>query len=48
MRPRLTTAGGERIKALERENREPREANEIARKASEYSEQEDLDWLFKR
>ncbi len=36
MRPGLTTAEGVRIKALERENRELRQANEILRKASAY------------
>ena len=34
--PGLTTAEKERLKALERENRELRHANEILRKASAY------------
>ena len=34
VRPGLTSAEGERLKALERENRELRRANEILRKAS--------------
>ena len=36
VRPGLTSAEGERLKALERENRELRRANEILRKASAY------------
>jgi hypothetical protein len=36
MRPGATTDERERIKALERENRELRQANEILRKASAY------------
>ncbi|EFH10678.1 ISHne1, transposase OrfA [Pseudoroseomonas cervicalis ATCC 49957] len=36
LRPGATRAGGERIKALEREVREVRQANEILRKASAY------------
>jgi transposase-like protein len=48
MRPGLTTAEGERIKALERENRELRQANEILRKASAYFAQAELDRPFKR
>ena len=35
-RSRPTSAEGERMKALERENRELRQANEILRKASAY------------
>jgi transposase-like protein len=35
-RPGVTTDERERIKALERENRELRQANEILRKASAY------------
>jgi transposase-like protein len=35
-RPGLTTEERERLKALERENRELRRANEILRKASAY------------
>ena len=37
----------EKLKALERENRELRQANEILRKASEYSAQAELDRAFK-
>ena len=36
VRPGLTSAEGERLKALERENRELHRANEILRKASAY------------
>ena len=39
----LTTAERERIKALERENKELRQANEILRKASAYFAQAELD-----
>lgn len=38
-----TTAERERIKALERENKELRQANEILRKASAYVAQAELD-----
>lgn len=38
----------DRIKVLERENRELRQANEILRKASAYFAQAELDRLFKR
>ena len=38
----------ERVKALERENRELRQANEILRKASAYFAQAELDRPFKR
>ena len=38
----------EKIKALERENRELRQANEILRKASAYFSQAELDRPFKR
>ena len=38
-----TSAESERIKALERENRELRQANEILRKASAYFAQAELD-----
>ena len=38
-----TTEDRERIKALERENRELRQANEILRKASAYSARAELD-----
>lgn len=40
-----TTADQERIRALERENRELRQANEILRKASAYFAQAELDRL---
>jgi transposase-like protein len=42
-RPGSTTDERERIKALEREVREPRQANEILRKASAYFAQAELD-----
>ena len=43
-----TTEDGARMKALERENRELRQANEILRKASAYFAQAELDRPFKR
>ena len=43
LRAGSTTAERERIKALERENRELRQANEILRKASAYFAQAELD-----
>ena len=43
-----TTADKERIKALEREVRELRQANEILRKASAYFAQAELDRPLKR
>ncbi len=43
-----TTQDADRIKALERENRELRQANEILRKASAYFAQAELDRPFKR
>ncbi len=43
-----TTAERERIKELEREARELRQANEILRKASAYFAQAELDRPFKR
>ena len=43
----LTTAERDRIKILERENRELRQANEILRKASAYFAQAELDRRFK-
>lgn len=43
----LTSQEQERIKALERENRELRQANEILRKASAYFAQAELDRRFK-
>src|SRR5271155_285365 len=42
-----TTEERERIKALERENRELRQVNEILRKASAYFAQAELDRRFK-
>ena len=48
VRPGPTTPESERIKALERENRELRQANEILRKASAYFAQAELDRPFKR
>ena len=42
-RPGATTGERGRIKALERENRELRQANEILRKASAYFAQAELD-----
>src|SRR5437763_7139206 len=47
LRPRPTSAEQERIKALEREVRELRQANEILRKASAYLAQAELDRRFK-
>jgi transposase-like protein len=47
-RPGPTTDDQERIKALEREVRELRQANEILRKASAYFAQAELDRPFKR
>ena len=46
-RPGPTTEERERIKALERENRGLRQANEILRKASAYFAQAELDRRFK-
>ena len=43
----LSTEERERLKALERENRELRQANEILRKASAYFAQAELDRRFK-
>ena len=48
LRPGPTTEDHDRIKALERENRELRQANEILRKASAYFAQAELDRPFKR
>lgn len=42
-RPGLTTDEAQRLKLLERENRELRRANEILRKASAYFAQAELD-----
>jgi transposase len=43
----MPTEVAERLKALERENRELRQANEILRKASAYFAQAELDRRFK-
>ena len=43
----VPTEIAERLKALERENRELRQANEILRKASAYFAQAELDRRFK-
>ncbi len=45
--PGSTTSDQERLKALERENRELRQANEILRKASAYFAQAELDRRFR-
>jgi len=47
-RPGVTTDMAEKMKALEREVRELRQANEILRKASAYFAQAELDRPFKR
>ena len=47
LRPGPTTDERERMKALERENRELRQANEILRKACAYFAQAELDRRFK-
>lgn len=47
LRPGLTSDERARMKALERENRELRQANEILRKASAYFAQAELDRRFK-
>jgi transposase-like protein len=44
----VPTDVAEKLKALERENRELRQANEILRKASAYFSQAELDRPFKR
>ncbi len=44
----LTTADKERLKALERENRELRQANEILKKASAYFAMAELDRPFRK
>jgi transposase-like protein len=46
-RPGMASDVAERLKALERENRELRQANEILRKASAYFAQAELDRRFK-
>ena len=43
LRPGLKSEAGERLKALERENRELRRANEILRKAAAFFAQAELD-----
>src|SRR3954447_15763758 len=48
LRGGTTTEDSTKIKALERENRELRQANEILRKASAYFAQAELDRPFKR
>ena len=48
VREGLSTAEMDRIKALEREVRELRQANEILRKASAYFAQAELDRPYKR
>jgi transposase-like protein len=48
MRDGVTTEERDRIKALEREVRELRQANEILRKASAYFAQAELDRPLKR
>ena len=45
--PGIPTDVAEKLKALERENRELRQANEILRKASAYFAQAELDRRFK-
>ena len=47
-KPGLTSDMAARLKALERENRELRQANEILRKASAYFAQAELDRPFRR
>ena len=44
----VTTAERDRIKALERENRQLRQANEIRKKASAYFAQAELDRPFRK
>jgi len=44
----IKTEMAEKMKALERENREQKQANEILRKASAYFAQAELDRPFKR
>jgi transposase-like protein len=48
LRPGPTSEDRERIKSLEREVRELRQANEILRKASAYFAQAELDRPFRR
>lgn len=47
VRPGVPSEMAEKLKALERENRELRQANEILRKASAYFAQAELDRRFK-
>ena len=47
LRPGLRSADQARLRELERENRELRQANEILRKASAYFAQAELDRRFK-
>jgi transposase len=47
-KPGLTTDMAAKLKTLERENRELRQANEILRKASAYFAQAEVDRPFKR
>jgi transposase len=47
-KPGLTTDMAAKLKTLERENRELRQANEILRKAAAYLAQAELDRPFKR
>jgi transposase len=47
-RPGVSSDTAEKLKALERENRELRQANEILRKASAYFAQAELDRPFKK
>jgi transposase len=47
LRPGMTSDENARIKQLERENRELRQANEILRKASAYFAQAELDRRFR-
>jgi transposase len=47
VRPGMTTDDRDRIRELERENRELRQVNEILRKASAYFAQAELDRRFK-
>jgi transposase len=47
-KPGVTTDMAAKLKTLERENRELRQANEILRKASAYFAQAELDRPFKR
>ncbi len=48
LRDGVTSEERDRLKALERENRELRQANEILRKASAYFAQAELDRPFRR